>query len=139
MGETMNSITRQQAIEAMIKFYPQARQQLAETGAFGKTLDNKARKLAIKLAGIILPDGLTIAWATPDDWASDGYRNPAPLVTSPTPSQIVETRNSVGLSQPAAAALISSTKRTWQDWEAGIAKMHPGLWELFLIKTGQSS
>lgn len=35
-----------------------------------------------------------------------------------------------------AAALIHSTLRTWQDWEAGVARMHPGLWELFCLKTG---
>jgi DNA-binding transcriptional regulator YiaG len=53
----------------------------------------------------------------------------------PTPGQIKEARRKAGLSQTAAAALIHSTLRTWQDWEAGIAKMHPGLWELFGIKT----
>jgi DNA-binding transcriptional regulator YiaG len=56
-------------------------------------------------------------------------------MNSPTPEEIKDARAAAGLSQPAAAELIYSTKRTWQDWEAGIAKMHPGLWELFLIKT----
>lgn len=54
---------------------------------------------------------------------------------TPTPEQIKQMRKAAGLSQTAAAVLIHSTLRTWQDWEAGIAKMHPGLWELFLIKT----
>lgn len=53
---------------------------------------------------------------------------------TPTPDQIKQARKSADLSQTAAAELIHSTLRTWQDWEAGIAKMHPGLWELFLIK-----
>lgn len=53
---------------------------------------------------------------------------------NPNPQLIRETRDAAGLSQTAAATLIHSTMRTWQDWEAGIAKMHPGLWELFLIK-----
>lgn len=56
----------------------------------------------------------------------------------PSPEEIREFRTAAGLSQTAAALLIYSTKRTWQDWEAGVAKMHPGLWELFLIKTGQT-
>jgi DNA-binding transcriptional regulator YiaG len=56
-------------------------------------------------------------------------------VTHPTEEEIRQAREDAGLSQPAAAALIYSTKRTWQDWEAGIAKMHPGLWELFLLKS----
>lgn len=59
----------------------------------------------------------------------------------PTPQEIREYRQSIGLSQTAAAELIYSTLRTWQGWEADEAadwnrKMHPGLWELFLIKTG---
>lgn len=61
-------------------------------------------------------------------------------MSNPTPKQIKDARLSdqAGrLSQTAAAALIYSTLRTWQDWEAGVSKMHPGLWELFLIKTGQ--
>ena len=59
------------------------------------------------------------------------------LMESPAGERVRELRQLAGLSQPAAAALIYSTKRTWQDWEAGKSSMHPGLWELFLIKTGQ--
>jgi DNA-binding transcriptional regulator YiaG len=54
---------------------------------------------------------------------------------TPTPDQIKAARQAAGLSQTAAAALIYSTLRTWQDWEAGKAAMHAGLWELFTIKT----
>lgn len=54
--------------------------------------------------------------------------------TNPTPSDIKTARAACGLSQTAAARLIYSTLRTWQDWEAGKARMHPGLWELFCIK-----
>lgn len=50
---------------------------------------------------------------------------------TPTPDQIREARATAGLSQLAAAALIHSKTRTWQDWEAGKAAMHAGLWELF--------
>jgi DNA-binding transcriptional regulator YiaG len=52
----------------------------------------------------------------------------------PTPAQIAKKRLSANLTQPAAATLIHSTKRTWQDWEAGISPMHLGLWELFTLK-----
>ncbi len=55
--------------------------------------------------------------------------------TSPSPEAIRARRAAAGLTQTAAAVLIHSSKRTWQDWEAGIARMHPGLWELFLFKT----
>lgn len=54
----------------------------------------------------------------------------------PSPEQITEARLAAGLSQTAAAAIIHSTLRTWQDWEAGVARMHGGLWELFCLKTG---
>lgn len=54
---------------------------------------------------------------------------------APTNNEVAEARIAAGLSQEAAAALIQSKRRTWQDWEAGIAKMHAGLWELFLLKT----
>lgn len=53
---------------------------------------------------------------------------------NPQPSEILEARHRAGLTQSEAAALIHSTLRTWQDWEAGIARMHPGLWELFRLK-----
>lgn len=53
---------------------------------------------------------------------------------NPFPDEIREARETAGLSQTDAAALIYSKMRTWQDWEAGIARMHPGLWELFNIK-----
>lgn len=58
---------------------------------------------------------------------------------NPTPEEIRAARDAAGLSQTAAALLIHSTMRTWQDWEAGAAKMHPGLWELFRAKVGEST
>lgn len=55
--------------------------------------------------------------------------------TSPSTTEIRAARKAAGLTQAAAAATIQSTRRTWQDWERGIAMMHPGLWELFRSKT----
>lgn len=54
--------------------------------------------------------------------------------TSPTPDALLEARIRAGLTQEQAGALVYAPRRTWQDWERGVAKMHPGLWELFLIK-----
>ncbi|TGC30851.1 transcriptional regulator [Pseudomonas citronellolis] len=54
---------------------------------------------------------------------------------TPDPAEILTARKAVGLSQTAAAALVHSSLRTWQQWEAGDRRMHPGLWELFLLKT----
>lgn len=53
---------------------------------------------------------------------------------SPTPEQVTEARKSAGLTQTEAGALVHSGLRTWQQWERGDRKMHPGLWELFQLK-----
>jgi DNA-binding transcriptional regulator YiaG len=65
-------------------------------------------------------------------------RGPKGPAANPSPEQIRAARDAAGLSQTAAAAMIYSTMRTWQDWEAGKSRMHPGLWRLFklLIKRG---
>lgn len=59
---------------------------------------------------------------------------PSTVSQSPEPAAIAAAREVAGLSQSAAAALVHSALRTWQQWEAGDRKMHPGLWELFRIK-----
>lgn len=64
--------------------------------------------------------------------------------TTPKPAEIREARESVGMTQTEAAQVIYSTLRAWQEWEAepredstAGRRMHPGLFELFLIKTGK--
>lgn len=54
---------------------------------------------------------------------------------SPTRSEIKTARKAADLTQTEAAKLVRSTLRRWQDWEGGEHDMHPGLFELFLIKT----
>ncbi|ELI8047065.1 TPA: helix-turn-helix domain-containing protein [Yersinia enterocolitica] len=58
-------------------------------------------------------------------------------MNKPAAVDIKKYREAKGLTQTEAAQLIFSKYRTWQDWESGKASMHPGLWELFLLKTGQ--
>ena len=41
------------------------------------------------------------------------------------------------LTQTQAAHLVHASLRSWQQWEAGDRAMPPGLFELFMIKTGQ--
>ena len=53
---------------------------------------------------------------------------------APDPAEVKAAREAAGLSQTAAAALVYSGLRTWQQWEAGVRRMHPGLWELFRLK-----
>lgn len=71
-------LTKQSATFAMVANYDKARAQLltARPELFGKILDNKSRKLSLKMAGVELPEGITIAWATPAGWGHgrDGYR-----------------------------------------------------------------
>lgn len=62
-------------------------------------------------------------------------RRPAPGA-NPLREQIRAAREKAGLTQADAALLVYTALRTWEDWEAGRARMHPGLWELFCIKTG---
>lgn len=56
------------------------------------------------------------------------------LFESPSPQDIREKRQALGLTQTQAGALTCTSVRQWQKWEYGEHKMHPGLWELFLIK-----
>lgn len=53
------------------------------------------------------------------------------MATSPKPDQIRALRTAAGLTQTQAAAMVHGSLRSWQEWEAGDADMHPGLWALF--------
>ena len=58
----------------------------------------------------------------------------ASAARNPTPEEIRAAREAAGLSQTAAGALVHTTCRTWQQWEAGDRRMHPAFFELFSIK-----
>jgi len=62
--------------------------------------------------------------------------NPA---RNPSPTEVRAAREAAGLTQAQAAALVHASPRNWQQWEqdegANVRRMHPGLWELFRIKT----
>ena len=62
-------------------------------------------------------------------------RGPQGPSSNPEPAAIRKAREDAKLTQTAAAALIHSTLRTWQQWEAGDRRMHPGLFELFRLKS----
>lgn len=61
------------------------------------------------------------------------------LAANPTPSEIRELRERLGMTQTEAAALVYFSMRAWQEWEAGERRMLPAVWELFRIKTGQDT
>ena len=56
---------------------------------------------------------------------------------SPTPAELREARINSGLTQTEAAQKVQASLRGWQQWEAGDRAMPPGLFELFMLKTGQ--
>lgn len=62
---------------------------------------------------------------------------------TPTPAEVIKAREAAGLTQTAAGELIYSTLRAWQNYEKapgeeGHRRMHPQLFEAFLVKTGQA-
>jgi putative transcriptional regulator len=56
---------------------------------------------------------------------------------SPTSAAIRKARDTAGLTQTEAAKAVRASLRGWQQWEAGDRAMPPGLFELFMLKTGQ--
>lgn len=55
---------------------------------------------------------------------------------TPTPAQIRAARESVSLSQTAAAALIGRSLRVWQAYEAGDRGIDPIIWQVWRIRAG---
>jgi len=57
----------------------------------------------------------------------------------PTAAEVRAARKKAGLTQTQAAQVIYSTLSAWQKWEsdegAEARRMHPALFELFLLKT----
>ena len=74
--ETPQNQAIQAAQAAIAAHYDTARAELSAAGLFGKELDRKARKLALKMGGLTLPEGWTIAMVTPPGWGQGrlGYR-----------------------------------------------------------------
>lgn len=66
-------------------------------------------------------------------------RSPGHPGRNPSPDEVRAAREAAGLTQTQAAATIHGTLRAWQEWEAGNRRMHPGLWELFRVKTAPAS
>ncbi len=64
---------------------------------------------------------------------SKGAKAPS---ANPCKEEVRAAREAAGLTQTAAATLVHATCRSWQHWEAGDRRMHPGVWELFRIKSG---
>lgn len=71
------------------------------------------------------------------NYPNRGQKGPS---STPTAGEVRSAREAAGLTQTQAAALVHGTLRAWQGWEApegepAARRMHPGLWELFQLKT----
>ena len=66
-----------------------------------------------------------------------GTKNPAKSspCRSPAPAEILALRTTLGLTQQACADMVCFTARAWQYAESGERRMHPGIWQLFGLKT----
>ena len=58
---------------------------------------------------------------------------------NPKPAEIRAAREAAGLSQTAAAALVYCTLSGWQRWEQGERRMHPAIYNWFLIAVERAS
>lgn len=56
------------------------------------------------------------------------------MLPAPSSTEVRIARRAAALTQAQAAALVGASAKSWQQWESGLARMHPGLWELFRIK-----
>lgn len=64
-----------------------------------------------------------------------GSKGPA---SNPAPEEVKAARAAAGLTQTQAGAVVYSSIKAWQTWEDGTRRMHPAIFELFVIKTGQN-
>jgi len=107
------------------------------SSSFGKT----AAMLAVQENDYALIERIIYPRSSPPAAPADrafatGAMN-APKPHDPTPDAIRKARLAVGLTQTEAAHAVRASLRGWQQWEAGDRAMPPGLFELFMLKTGQ--
>lgn len=72
----------------------------------------------------------------PNRKRGEAARNPAPTEVSAA-REAVQARLGLGITatQTWCAEKVHTTRRVWQQWEAGDRRMHPAFWELFQIKS----
>ena len=56
------------------------------------------------------------------------------MINPPSAAEIRAARVAADMTQTEAGALVHTSCRSWQQWEAGDRRMHPAFWELFLGK-----
>lgn len=71
--------------------------------------------------------------------SNDAHSMTVPRSAKPESDAIKAARMHATLTQTQAGQLVHASLRAWQQWESGERGMPPGLFELFMIKTGQWS
>lgn len=59
------------------------------------------------------------------------------LGQTPSGAEVQAARLKAKMTEEDAARVIRGTATAWKAYETGAKRMHPGLMELFLLKTGQ--
>ena len=54
--------------------------------------------------------------------------------SNPTPAEVRELRDKYALTQAAAATMLYTSTRSYQQWESGDRRMHPAFFELLSLK-----
>ena len=62
-----------------------------------------------------------------DGWAVD----------APTPDQVKAVRSKLGWSAQKSANFVHISQQTWSQYDRGVTGMPVGLWNLFLVKSGE--
>ena len=91
-----------------------------------------------EMTPVVSSAGRTTATNTFHEWQRDALRAPdkdnAALDGDDAVHDIRELRERSELTQAAAAALLYTSPRAFQQWEHGDRKMHPAFWELLVLK-----
>jgi DNA-binding XRE family transcriptional regulator len=64
--------------------------------------------------------------------ANRSKTNPSPF-RNPTAEEVIQLRQSAGMSQAEAAKSVHASRIAWSQWETGERSMHPVFWRLFRI------
>lgn len=69
-----------------------------------------------------------------EDVLTETAPDPATNYVKPTPEAIGDARCAAALTLAQAGAVVHTNARQWQLWELGARRMHPAIFELFLLK-----
>lgn len=97
----------------------------------------KVRRCRVHYQSGAAPGGFAATAARAETAEGCAVKRTHTAVNKPTPADVRAARDATGMTQTSAAKVIYSTLRTWQDWESGARRCHPGMLRLFRLLTGQ--